>query len=680
MLGFTHDPDAGGEDAADDLPRWRRQLTVALGFALALALGFLLFLANRATYERDEALDLQRQSYEVIALARTVEGSVARAESLLGRYVLSLDVNDGRRYTDEWRQTGSGIEALRRATRSDPVQQRNLVLLRAAYEDRGTILNDIALRTTHDQRLGALGRLYAANKGHDAERIGEILRDTIDRETALLKRRSLSVDQSEVRVAQLSGSYGLVGLVLLVAALVALWVANSAFSERRFHRRLAEAEAKRVDSLEIAVRDRTHELEIANARLRTEMEERAQAEQGLRQLHKMEAVGQLTGGIAHDFNNMLAVVMGGLELARRRLDENPDAAAKHIDNAMEGANRAASLTRRLLAFARAEPLLPGAVDADRLILGMSELVDRTIGDQIQVVMDPQAGDWRLWADRHQLENALLNLCVNARDAMDGRGTLTIATTQVTLRAGEVSNCPEGEYICLSVSDTGEGMTPEVLNRVFEPFFTTKPVGKGTGLGLSQVFGYIGQCKGGIRIISSPGEGTQVQLYLPRDMRGERSEKPPRLRDVASVAAAPHQSILVVEDDPRVLASTLAALDELGHHCVSCDRSAEALAMLSQNPAVTVILTDVVMPDVTGPEMVADLRARGIALPVIFVTGFAGDGAEAGLLDGEHVLRKPFTLSQLDRMIARAVESARPGDAEAEAQSGPARPDGIAFSA
>jgi signal transduction histidine kinase/ActR/RegA family two-component response regulator len=680
MLGFSQDWDVGGEDAADDLPRWRRLLTVALGVALALALGLLLFLANRATYDRDEALDLQRQSYEVIALARTVEGSVARAESLLGRYVLSLDANDGRRYTDAWRQTGIGIEALRRATRSDPAQQRNLAFLRTAYEDRGAILNDIALRTTHAQRLGALGRLYAANKGHDAERIGEILRDTIDRETALLQRRSLSVDQSEVRVAQLSGSYGLVGLVLLVAALVALWVANSAFSERRYHRRLAQAEAKRVDNLEIAVRDRTHELEIANARLRTEMEERAQAEQGLRQLHKMEAVGQLTGGIAHDFNNMLAVVMGGLELARRRLGEDPDAAAKHIDNAMEGANRAASLTRRLLAFARAEPLLPGAVDADRLILGMSELVDRTIGDQIQVVMDPQAGDWRLWADRHQLENALLNLCVNARDAMDGRGTLTIATAQATLRAGEVNNCAEGEYIRLSVSDTGEGMTPEVLNRVFEPFFTTKPVGKGTGLGLSQVFGYVGQCKGGIRIVSSPGEGTEVQLYLPRDMRGERSERPSRLRDVASVAAAPRQSILVVEDDPRVLASTLAALDELGHHCVSCDRSAGAVAMLAQNPAVTVVLTDVVMPDMTGPEMVADLRARGIALPVIFVTGFAGDGAEAGLLDGEHVLRKPFTLSQLDRMIARAVASAKPGDAQAEAQSGPARPDGIAFSA
>jgi len=680
MLGFSRYRDAGGEDAADDLPRWRRLIPVALGVALALALGALLLLANRASEEREEALTLQRHSYEVIALARTVEGSVARAESLLGRYVVSLDVNDGRLYTDEWRQAGTLIDTLRRATRHDPVQRVYVDYLQRAYEDRGLVLNDIALRTTHDQKLGALGRLYAANKGRNADRIVRILRAAIDHEMTLLDQRSTSVDRTEIRVARVTGSYGVVGAVLLVAALVALWIANDAFGERRIARRLAAAEAHRVDHLEIAVHDRTQELEIANARLRKEMEERAQAEEGLRQLHKMEAVGQLTGGIAHDFNNMLAIITGGLELARRRLGQNPVAAARHIDNAMEGANRAASLTRRLLAFARAEPLLPGAVDPDELIHGMSELIDRTIGDQIQVVMDAQAGDWRLWADRHQLENALLNLCVNARDAMEGRGTLTIATAQATLKAGEINDCPGGDYIMLSVKDTGHGMAPEVLNRVFEPFFTTKAVGKGTGLGLSQVFGYVGQCKGEIRIISAPDEGTQVQLFLPRDTRGARPDRLKRMVDDASVPATPRQSILVVEDDPRVLAATLAALDELGHSCVSCDEPTRALAVLSENPDVTVILADVLMPDVTGPEMIADMRAQGVTLPVIFVTGYAGDGAEASLLNGEHVLRKPFTLSKLDAIIARAIEPNTDASAGAATQVDPGQPDGVAFSA
>ncbi|MFT3966377.1 MAG: ATP-binding protein [Sphingobium sp.] len=659
MLGLTHGQDKGSDDAHDDLPRWRRFVPLALGLALTLALALLFWLANGAAQDRDKALDQQRRSYEVIAIARNLEGTVARAESLLARYVVSVDVKDGQRYTDEWRMAGTLIESLRRASRGDARKRELIDQLRAAYGERGNTLNDIALRTTYDQRLGALGRLYEANRSQNADRIHQILTTMIRHEMGVLDERNTLLDLSKMRADRLAGSYSLVGGVVLVAALVLLWIANSAFNERRYARRLADAEARRVDNLEIAVQNRTKELEVANGRLRTEMEERAAAEESLRQLHKMEAVGQLTGGIAHDFNNMLAVVLGGLELARRRISDNADA-ARHIDNAMEGANRAASLTRRLLAFARSEPLLPSEVDADELIRGMSELIDRTIGDQIQVILSPRAEDWRIWADRHQLENALLNLCVNARDAMDGKGTITIAAACAELKPGEIGECPGGEYVLLSVCDTGHGMTPEVLSRVFEPFFTTKPVGKGTGLGLSQVFGYVGSCKGEIRILSAPGEGTEVQIFLPRSTRGTEREAARLLTEAAAMPAAPRRAVFVVEDDPRVLAATVSALEELGHSSVSCDHPAKAADLLGEQADFDIILTDVQMPDMTGPEMIAGMRAKGITLPVLFVTGFAGDDAEAGLLDGEHVLRKPFTLAQLDRKIAEATSAPTSG--------------------
>jgi len=663
MRGFSHG--RGSDDHVDELPRWRRHIAVALGLALTLALGLAFSLANRATQEREEALDNQRRSYEVIALARSLEGTVARAESQLARYVVSVDPKDGQRYSDEWRFAGTLIENLRRASRGDKRKRYYNDLLRAAYMARGVTLNDVALRTTYDQRLGALGRLYEANRSLDADRIHSLLTEMINYEMRVLNERSTALDRSTMRSDKFAGSYGLVGVVLLIAALVALWIANSAFTERRYARRLADSEARRVDNLELAVQARTRELEVAADLLRTEMIERAQAEESLRQLHKMEAVGQLTGGIAHDFNNMLAVVLGGLELARRRIGDGNSEAARHIDNAMEGASRAASLTRRLLAFARAEPLLPADVDANQLIQGMSDLIDRTIGDQIQVVLESQAGDWSVWADRHQLENALLNLCVNARDAMDGKaGTITLSAAQVTLARGEINDCPGGDYVCLSVRDTGHGMTPEVLARVFEPFFTTKPVGKGTGLGLSQVFGYVGGCRGEIRILSAPGEGTDVQIFLPRSTRSSEAEAARLFTEAATVPAAPRRAVFVVEDDSRVLAATVAALEELGHSSVSCDDPTRAADLLGRHPETAIILTDVQMPGMTGPEMIGALRARGVTLPVLFVTGFGGDDAEAGLLDGEHVLRKPFTLAQLDRKIAEATAAPVNGREEA----------------
>src|SRR4029078_12902057 len=305
------------------------------------------------------------------------------------------------------------------------------------------------------------------------------------------------------------------GMLVGVAAVFLGVVAVQALRQNAVARRQAESESERAGALENAVRERTQELWEANQALKAEAAERKAAEAQLRQVQKMEAVGQLTGGIAHDFNNMLAVVVGGIDLALRRLNGPRREAMMHLNNAMEGATRAAALTRRLLSFARSEPLLPERVDSAELIAGMSDLLDRTRGERIrvEVVLDSEA--WPIYVDPHQLENAIVNLAVNARDAMEGEGLMRISTENVRLAGKQVGDIRPGDYLKISVTDTGCGMTREVLERAFEPFFTTKPVGKGTGLGLSQIFGFAHESGGEVGIESDPGRGTIVSIYLPR---------------------------------------------------------------------------------------------------------------------------------------------------------------------
>jgi CheY-like chemotaxis protein len=370
----------------------------------------------------------------------------------------------------------------------------------------------------------------------------------------------------------------------------------------------------------------------------------------------MEAVGQLTGGIAHDFNNMLAVVLGGLELAKRQIDSDPAAARRHIDNAADGANRAAALTRQLLAFSREEALRSEPIEPVALVKGMSDLLDRTLGDGIKVTVNA-ANDaaWLVRSDRHQLENAVLNLAVTARDAMNGRGQLTITAAAETLAEGAVGTCRAGEYVALSVTDTGCGMTPELLERVFEPFFTTKPAGKGTGLGLSQVFAFVRQAEGEVGLRSEVGRGTTVTIYLPRYADGTVAE--PHSENAAiDLPNTPTLDILVVEDDPRVLTATIGALRELGHRPVACSDPLAAPAALDQLAHVDLLMSDVLMPGQTGPEMVAALQHRHTDMAVLFVTGYAGEAGGEVEFGGHHVLRKPFTLAGLERAIAAALDA------------------------
>ena len=552
-------------------------------------------------------------------------------------------------------------------TRDSAEQHANVADLKTIIDTRGETLSEIALRTSYDQKMNALGAFYAAGRTPDIARLRETLKLTIDHEEARLDQLNAQLDRSQNRIARVNDSYTMIGLGLLAAALLAFWFAYGSARERRFMRRLADAEARRVDQLEVAVQQRTEQLRDANSQLRQEMEERARAEQSLRHLQKMEAIGKLTGGIAHDFNNMLAVVVSGIDLARRALRRDPAKARQHLGNAMEGAKRAAALTSRLLAFAR--PDAPGAayVDIDALILDMHPLIARATDDGIALQFELDAGGWALWVEPTQLENAILNLAINARDAMEGRGTLTIATRCQTLAQGEVGQNAAGDHISISVTDSGCGMTPEVIERAFEPFFTTKPVGKGTGLGLSQIFGFVRGAEGVIDIDSTPGKGTTIRLLLPRHL-GEADASIQNLaaevamldEDTELEDASPSDDllVLVVEDDPRVLRSTLAALEALGHRDISCNHPSKAEDLLARNPDTALILSDVLMPDMTGPEMIAALGESVHDTPILFVTGFAGEGDRGDPIGDMPILRKPFTVAQLGRAIHEVMDAAR----------------------
>ncbi|MDX3910475.1 MAG: CHASE3 domain-containing protein [Sphingobium sp.] len=402
----------------------------------------------------------------------------------------------------------------------------------------------------------------------------------------------------------------------------------------------------------------------SNAQLREEAQSRSLVEAQLRQVQKMEAVGQLTGGIAHDFNNMLAVIVGSLDIARRRLGGTIDKRiVQNIENALEGAHRATQLTSHLLAFSRQQPLEPRAIDTNKLVGGMSELLRRTIGESLQIETVLAGGLWPSFVDPNQLENAILNLCVNARDAMPDGGKLTIETSNAHLDDAYAAAHQEvvaGQYVVIAVTDTGMGMSRELIERAFEPFFTTKEVGRGTGLGLSQVFGFIKQSKGHVKIYSEVSEGTTVKLYLPRHMGPHDVATGPSEISFADdlLAARDGEIVLVVEDEDRVRNVSVDGLRDLGYTVVQAADAAEALAVLANQPRVDLLFTDVVMPEMNGRKLVDHALIARPDLKVLYTTGYTRNAiVHNGMLDpGVALLSKPFTLTQLARKVRQVLDS------------------------
>ena len=436
----------------------------------------------------------------------------------------------------------------------------------------------------------------------------------------------------------------------------------NASDRRRYEQELLLAR-RSAEQASAQLRELNADLE---ARVVRAVDERMQAEEALRQAQKMEAIGQLTGGVAHDFNNLLTVILGGLDTIRRQLPALPvSPASERIERsarmAAQGADRAATLTTRLLAFARRQPLDPKPIDAGRLVTNLADLLQRTLGETIALETVTGGGLWRAQADPNELENVLVNLAVNARDAMPGGGRLTIETGNAYLDDAYVAQVPEpvpaGQYVLIAVSDAGSGMDLETLAQVFEPFFTTKDVGKGTGLGLSQVYGFVRQSGGHIRIYSEVGEGTTVKIYLPRLM----TEAPLPERTATSSAATTHggaESILVVEDHEDLRTFSTSVLRELGYCVLEAANGRSALEVLQAAQDVDLLFTDVVLPEgMDGRRLADEAKRRRPGNKVLFTTGYTRNAiVHNGRLDpGVDLIGKPFSFDALAAKVREVLD-------------------------
>jgi PAS domain S-box-containing protein len=411
------------------------------------------------------------------------------------------------------------------------------------------------------------------------------------------------------------------------------------------------------ESLELRVAERTRELADINERLQVEIAERAQAEEALRHAQKMDAIGQLTGGIAHDFNNMLTGVLGALDLIRRRVAAGRVSEIdRYIEAAMSSANRAASLTHRLLAFARRQSLNTRAVDINHMVVSMEELLRRTIGESIELEIDLNSSLRLTHTDEHQLENALLNLVINARDAMPDGGRLLIQTEVVHVAVLHDALTP-GDYVRLSVQDTGTGMSSDVIARAFDPFFTTKPIGQGTGLGLSMVYGFINQTGGQVQIDSVEGQGTRIDLYLPCHFESNERQVPAS-EDPAPPRASQGERVLVVEDEPDVRMLVVDVLRELGYSVEVAPDGAAALPILLGAGRIDLLVTDVGLPGMNGRQLAEIARQHRPELRVLFMTGYARNAQVRGdFLDaGMDMLTKPFSIDELAQRVRGLIEA------------------------
>jgi len=599
---------------------------------LVAAMAALAFLFNR-----------QNRDAAAVQHTLTVQGQLTRVLSLLqdaetGQrgYLLTGDTAYLEPFTSATSELEKVVERLGLEVADNATQVQALATLRLVVNDKlDELLETIALKKASKSEEALW--VVASNKGKALmDRARDLLARMFAEEQLLLAAREVSSQQTYKWAVG-----GIAAAILITLALGWLTLVDA---KRQF---------EIANNAEDAAR-------LAHQRTLDEVARRERLEDQLRQSQKMEAIGQLTGGIAHDFNNMLAVVIGSLNLLKRRVHRGESDNMRFIDGALDGAERAATLTHRLLAFSRQQPLTPQAVEPNKLISGMSEILRRTLGEHIAVETVLAGGLWRAHADRSQLESAILNLAVNSRDAMAGGGRLTIETANAYLDEAYSAQHLEvaaGQYVLLAVSDTGQGMPAEVLSKAFEPFFTTKVAGKGTGLGLSQVLGFVKQSGGHVKIYSEPDHGTTVKIYLPR-FKGI-AEEPPVFPLEEARSGQKHEVVLVVEDEERMLQLSCDAFRELGYTVLHAAGPRAALRVIDAHPEVTLLFTDVVMPEMNGRQLAREAILRLANLKVLYTTGFSRNAViHNGVLDPDvNFISKPFTIEQLAAKVRGVLDDA-----------------------
>ena len=619
--------------------------TTALIIGIAVIVAALVSFTQRSTDRSREAADSELHSVQVMLETQRLLSTLQDVETgergflLTGIEVFLEPYNRGRA------EAPGRYAALQDLTVDSPLQQRNLGALKRLMDAKLGYAEAHIVLFKRGDHAGAVEEVGQRRSKQAMDELRGIIASILGEEDRLLtKRRAASESAAALagRAAELIIGFGV--LVLLGAVAAAVAGERAARAARALQRANLINERVR-EQLEARVVERTVELEAAHTQVR--------------QMQKMEAIGQLTGGIAHDFNNMLSVVIGSLDLAVRRLDRGRDDIRPLIANATEGANRAAQLTARLLAFSRQQTLIPTVIDANALVASMSELLRRTLGEQIRLETVLAGGLWRSKVDSSQVENAVLNLAVNARDAMESGGRLTIETANVALDdayAAANADLSAGQYVMIAVTDTGTGMPPEVVARAFDPFFTTKPVGKGTGLGLSQVFGFVKQSNGHVKVYSEPGRGTTIKLYLPRYFGDDETAV-----GVAALETMPRalagETVLVVEDEAQVREMTVTALRDLGYVVRHAPNGAEALRLLSDDMPVTLLFTDIVMPGMTGRELADRVLLTRPGLRVLYTTGYTRNAVvHDGTLDpGTAFLAKPFSVADLANKVRQTID-------------------------
>ncbi|HET9572232.1 MAG TPA: ATP-binding protein, partial [Methyloceanibacter sp.] len=558
-------------------------------------------------------------------------------------YLLSSDEQDLDQFEPSLADANSQLETLRTLTVDNAVQQNRVQTLDSLIQAKGEQLKKCVALAKSGERDAALAVINSSNDRDQLDKIRAEVEEVLNSEQMLLRDRQARAAQSRYVLA------ALIGVALVTAIILASVLAVSTRTALQ------------------GLLERTSELEI-------ESKLRQEAEATLRQAQKMEAVGQLTGGIAHDFNNLLTIIIGNLDTMRRALADasNPGNVeelraklAKPVESALKGANSAAQLTQRLLAFSRRQALAPAKVDLNRLVADMIEILRRSLGEDINIETVLGAGLWPTFVDPHQVENVLLNLALNAKAAMPKGGHLTIETANAylddayTARFGDVE---PGQYVLLCVTDTGTGIRTEILDRVFDPFFTTKPQSEGSGLGLAMVHGFVKQSGGHIRIYSEEGHGTTVKIYLPRSMGSEKvaavpAGKPPR--PTPTPGARKDETILLVEDNDGVRDYAIEVLEQLGYCVLAASNANEALRLLSDGKHVDLLFTDVVLPGAMTGRVLAD-QAKDMrpGLRVLYTTGYTRNAiVHQGRLDPDvHLLNKPYTQQSLARKVRDLLDA------------------------